>query len=117
MKLFAIIAALILMSSFALAASYKQLTGSYRIGGQTYFDPPENEPQNTHLYIELTGTSAKDLYEMMAAIPQPDVCDEIGTKTKEVGGMTCTRSANGKDYRCWFGVDVKNQKITGGVMC
>jgi hypothetical protein len=117
LKPFAIIVGLVLVSSLAMAAAYNQLTGTYRIGGKTFYDPPENEPQNTHLYIQLTGDAAKDLYQTMSAKPKPDVCGDEGTQTKMIGNVQCTRSADTKTYRCWFGVDVKNQKIVNGVVC
>jgi hypothetical protein len=117
MKGFIIIAGLVLVSSLAVAAAYNQLTGTYRIGGKTFYDPPENEPQNTHLYIQLTGDSAKDLYQTMQVKSKSDVCGDEGTQTKVVGNMQCTRSGGTKTYRCWFGLDVKNQKITSGVVC
>jgi hypothetical protein len=117
MKRFIIIMVLAIASSLVMAATYNQLTGSYRIGGKTLYDPPENEPQNTRLYVELTGDAAKDLYQIMKVKPKPDVCDEEGTLTKVVGNIRCTHSADTKNYRCWFGIDVKNQKITNGVIC
>jgi hypothetical protein len=117
MKRYAVIISLMLVSSLVLAAAYNQLSGTYRIGGKTLYDPPENELQNTHLYIQLTGESAKDLYQTMQAKPKPDDCGDEGNLTKKIGNMQCTRSADNKTYQCWFGVDVKNQKITNGVVC
>ncbi len=117
MKRSTIILALMVVSSFAYAVTHGQLTGTYRIGGKTFYDPPEEEPQNTHIYIQLTGSTAKDMYNVMDAKPQYDICVDNGSKTKTIGEMQCTRSADGKDYRCWFGVDLKRQKITRGVVC
>jgi hypothetical protein len=116
-KRFVIVAGLVLVSSFAVAAVYNQLSGTYRIGGKTFYDPPANEPQNTHLYIQLTGDAAKELYQTMQVKPKPEVCGDEGTLTKVVGNMQCTRDADTKSYRCWFGIDVKNQKIVNGVVC
>ena len=118
MKLFAIIVVLILVSSLAMAAvAYNQLTGTYRIGGKIFYDPPKNEPQDTHLYIQLTGDAAKDLYQTMQIKPKPDACGDEGSLTKVVGNMQCTRSVDTKTHRCWFGVNVINQKIVNGVVC
>ena len=100
-----------------MAGQYKQLSGSYRIGGQTAYDPPENEPQNTLFYVELTGSAAKDMFDQMPVAPVADICADKGTKTKNVGEMRCTQSVGGKQYRCWFGIDIKNQRITNGVVC
>jgi hypothetical protein len=117
MKHFVIILGLILISTLAVAAAYNQLTGTYSIGGITLYDPPENEPQNTHLYIQLTGDAAKDLYQTMKAKAKPDICGDEGSQTKMIGNMQCVHTPNTKTYRCWFGVDVKNQKIVNGVVC
>ena len=108
---------LMVVSSAALAWQYKQLSGSYRISGQTFYDPPENEPQDTHFYVELTGSAAKDLFKKMKVTPVADVCADTGTLSKTIGEMRCTQSANGKQHRCWFGIDIKNQRITNGVVC
>ena len=108
---------LLVASSVALAWQYKPLSGSYRIGGQTVYDPPENEAKNTHFYFELTGTAAKDLFEHMKVAPVADVCADSGEKTKRIGEMRCTQAANGKQHRCWFGLDIRNQRITNGVVC
>jgi len=117
MKRFIFIAGLVLVSSLVMGAAYNQLSGTYHIGGKTFYDPPENEPKNTHLYIQLSGDAAKDLYQTMLVKPKPDVCGDDGSLTKVVGNMQCTRSSDTKTHRCWFGIDVKNQKITGGVVC
>ena len=117
MKSFAIILGLVLVSTLGMAAVYNQLTGTYRIRGQTLYDPPENEPQNTHLYIQLTGDAAKDLYQAMSAKPKPDICGDEGTQTKRIRNIQCSRSADNKIFHCWFGVDIKNQRIVNGVIC
>lgn len=117
MKPFGIITLLLLASSLVYASAYNQLSGTYRIGGKTLYDPPENEPQNTNIYFELSGSAAKDLYQTMAVKPQKEVCGETGTQTKTIGNMQCTLSSGGKEYRCWFGIDVKSQKIVSGVVC
>lgn len=117
MRRIGILALLLIAPSLAMAWQYKQLSGSYRIGGQTVYDPPENEAKNTHFYVELTGAAAKDLFDQMKAPTVANVCADKGTKTKTVGEMRCTQSANAKQYRCWFGIDIKNQRITNGAVC
>lgn len=93
------------------------LSGTYRIGGATFYDPPVEEPQNTHLYVELTGSAARDLYAAMAAPPRADECTGPSVLVKTVGQMQCNRYESGKRYRCWFGVDLRNQAISRGVVC
>ena len=111
---------LLVASALALPAigeEYMPLTGSYAIRGKSFYDPPADEPQDTHIYFELNGKSAQDLYDSMKLKPVRDKCADDGSLTKRNGEMQCTRSADGKDARCWFGVDIKKQKITNGVVC
>ncbi len=117
MKFFIVLLCMVLVSSLAIATTYNKLTGVYRIAGETFYDAPENEPKNTHFYIELSGVAAKDLYKTMTVKPSPDDCIDNGALTKRVGNMQCTRSADKKTYQCNFGIDVDNQKITNGVIC
>jgi hypothetical protein len=109
--------AAILISSFAVASTYNPLSGSYRIAGKDFYDPPENQPQNTHVYFFLEGRSAKDLYQTMKVKPILDVCGAEGIRTKLIGEMQCSFYSDSKSYACWFGIDVKNQKITSAVVC
>jgi hypothetical protein len=107
----------VVLCSLALGAQHKLLSGTYRLSGQTFYDPPEREAQDTHVYFQLTGASARDLYNTMKVGPIAEVCGDAGAKTKVIGGMQCTRSARGTEYRCWFGLDVANQRIVNGVVC
>ncbi len=107
----------IAMQASALAADYKPLVGQYSVGGKTLYDPPDDEPKGTHMYVMLAGATAKDLFVAMRVPAVRDVCRNDGSLTKRVKEMRCTRSVNGKEYTCWFGIDVKNQRITNGVVC
>src|SRR5262249_942754 len=95
----------------------KVLTGSYYIAGQTIVDPPATEAQDTHMYFTLSGVSARDLYNRMKVQGKPAVCRGGGALTKTIGQTRCTRSASGKEFQCWFAIDIANQRITGGVVC
>ena len=99
------------------ATERRALYGTYRLGGSTLYDPPVDEPQNTHLYVELTGSGARDLYEAMAVPPKADECTGPNASVKVIGQMQCNRYKSDNRYRCWFGVDVRTQSITRGVIC
>jgi len=99
------------------AREYHPLTGSYSIGGKTFYDAPDHEPNDTHMYFEFSGSAAKDLFESMKTKPIRDVCANDGSLTKRIQEMQCTQSADRKKHRCWFGIDVKKQSITNGVVC
>ena len=102
-------------SALVFAASHLPLSGTYRIGGATFYDPPADEPQDTHIYFQLTGAPARDLYNIMKVKPVSDPCTPQA-QTKVIDGMRCERS-NRDEYRCWFGVDVERQRIVNGVVC
>jgi len=117
MMRFALFLALICALAAVTAADHSTLSGTYRVGGSTFYDPPSDEPRNTHLYFDLTGSAARELYDSMATAPKSDECTGPNTLGKVIGRMRCNRYENGKHYRCWFGIDVQNQKITRAVVC
>lgn len=108
---------LAVVSIGADAGDYKPLTGAYSIAGKTLLDPPTSEAQNTHIYFSLNGKAALDLYDSMKTKAISNACANDGSMLKRVGEMQCTRSDDGKEYQCWFGIDIKNQKVVGGVVC
>lgn len=112
-----ILLALAVISIGANAGDYKPLAGAYSISGKTLLDPPANEAQNTHIYFSLKGKAALDLYDSMKAKAIPNACANDGSMLKRVGEMQCVRSDDGKEYQCWFGIDIKNQKVVSGVVC
>jgi len=112
-------AALLLFTTSLPLAGWedKVLTGSYSIAGKTIIDPPNTEAQDTHMYFTLSGVSAQDLYNSMKVRARPDTCRGGGALTKSIGEMRCTRSASGREFQCWFGIDIAKQRLTGGVVC
>ena len=113
----ALIIAVLVFCCPALAADYEALKGSYKVGGATLIDPPESEPQDTHFYLDLEGSAARDLYNAMKAKAKAGVCGEPGDLTKRQGGVQCTMVKGGKEYHCAFGVELGTQKVVGGVVC
>lgn len=99
------------------AREYQPLAGSYSIGGKTFYDSPDNEPNDTHIYFEVSGSAAKDLFESMKVHPIRGVCADDGSFTKRIKEMQCTQSADRQEHRCWFGIDLKKQRIKNGVVC
>lgn len=108
---------LFLFATVISGAEQQRLTGFYQFGGKTLYDPPANEPKNTHLYIELTDSAAKDLYQRLDVKAVRDECADDGSYTKNSGAIQCTRGPDGKQYRCWLGVDLKRQSLVGAVNC
>ena len=114
-------ACIVMLATLPLADTHAQqparLTGSYLIGGRTLVDAPPDEPKNTHLYLVLEGTAARDTYRAMSAHARRDACLDDGSLTKTIGAMQCTALAKTKGYRCAFSVNVADQKIEGGSTC
>jgi hypothetical protein len=100
-----------------VAADYRPLQGSYRVAGATLIDPPADEAQDTHFYVDLEGSAARDLYQALEVKAVAGVCGEPGDLTKRSGGVQCTKAAGGKQYHCAFGVELKTQRVVDGVVC
>jgi hypothetical protein len=94
-----------------------RLSGTYAFGGRTLVDPPPGEPRNTHLYVVLEGSAARELYRRMNARAVRDECLDDGSLAKTVGRMQCTQLAHAKGYTCAFSLNLAEQKIEGGVVC
>ena len=105
------------LASSSDAGEFKRLTGEYRLAGENFYDPPANEPSDTHIYFELRGATAADLFAKMKVKAQTGVCGDPSHLTKRIDQMQCTRSDGGKVHRCWFGVDIAKQKLVNGVVC
>jgi hypothetical protein len=116
MKLIAAVACLTFTSA-ASCADYQPLQGAYKVGGATLMDPPASEAQDTHFYLDLEGSAARDLYKAMKAKPVDGVCGEAGDLTKKQGGVQCTMVKGGREFHCAFGVELKTQHVVDGVVC
>ena len=109
--------ATLMLSMVVFAADYQSMQGTYKVGGATLYDPPASEPQDTHFYLDLEGSAARDLYKAMKARAQDGVCGAPGDLTKRSGGVQCTMVKGGGEYHCAFGVELGTQKIVPGVVC
>ena len=108
---------LLVVCASAPCSEYQPLQGEYKIGGKTIFDPPADEPQNTHFYLDFEGTTARDLYNAIPAKPERGICGARNDLTKRSGDVQCTEVEGGKEYHCAFGVELRTHKIVPGVIC
>lgn len=115
MRLLIIVLAVCLAT--ANASEYQPMTGDYMIAGKTFYDPPPHEAKDSHIYFSLEGKAARDLYDSMKVKAVRDQCADDGSMSKRVGEMQCTLSEDGKSYRCWFGIDLKAQRVVNGIIC
>lgn len=116
-KLFLLALVVSVASINAFAEKAKPLNGSYYFHGESLIDPPQDEPRDTRINFDLTGNTARQLYEKMQVPATTDSClsDEGKSFVKTIGEMTCIKT--GKKYECYFSIDIKNQKIAAGIVC
>jgi hypothetical protein len=116
MKIRSLCAAIIActLPSTAMSDDWKPLQGQYAITAQN-LEPAEDELLDTHFRIQLTGVTAKELYDSMKVPETKDEC--TGAARRVVGKMRCLRFEDSKWYECDFSVNVMKQKIEYGVSC
>ena len=94
--------------------SYLPMQGKYRMAGRLAFG--DIDEGDSHIYFQLTGKTAKALYDSMKTPAQKNECAE-GEKVKWVENMKCARSKNGKRYACEFSINVPKQTIELATTC
>jgi hypothetical protein len=93
------------------------LRGNLYIAGKTAIDPPPNEPKKTHAYMTIEGAAALQMYRAMNAAERDDECLGDGWRTKSAGTLQCSISANRKDARCNFSVDLIAGRLASRSAC
>ena len=114
MKLLAL-TLLLASSTLSYAEDWKDVTGIYAITAEDYLDPPPEQKENTHFRLQLTGDSAKDLYNAMSVEPIEDEC--TGGMAKSIQQMKCLYFASDNTYECHFSINIAEQKIEYGIAC
>lgn len=97
------------------AADWKPLQGTFALTPEHYLDPPETERKDSHLRVELSGVSARELFAAMKAPEIRDPC--TGALARQVGEMQCLFFKEKNHYECSFAIDVMRQTIEHGVTC
>jgi hypothetical protein len=104
-----------LLSIGAHGAEWKALSGTYAITPESYLDPADDEPANSHIRFQLDGESARELYH---ALPGDAVKDECtGLDMKSAGNVRCRFDRGESSFECDFSIDIPEQKIEYGVAC
>lgn len=106
---------LVTSTSWALAADWKPLQGTYALTAMNYLDPADDEPKDSHLRFQLSGDVAKDVYLAMKVAEKPDEC--TGASSKQVGEMQCLYDKNEDNYTCHFSINLMEQRIEYGIAC
>ena len=99
----------------AQAADWKPIQGTFAVTSATLIDPADTERKDSHIRIQLTGRTARDLFAAMKAAPVKDEC--TGGVAKRIGEMQCVQFRAQGRYECSFSVDIMAQKIEYGVPC
>ena len=110
---------LILILPYGAHAQTKRerpLTGSFFYSQQDIHLEPVDAIQ-THLWIELSGESAKTLYERLKTEPEPYACGDRGQRVKQIKGTTCIYERDKNSYSCLLGIDLDRQIVNGGHPC
>jgi hypothetical protein len=106
---------LLASSTFLFASDWKDVTGIYAITPEDYLDPPPTQAPDTHFRLQLTGDSARDLYNAMSVEPIEDEC--TGGMAKSIQQMKCLYFAGEDSYECHFSINIAEQKIEYGIAC
>lgn len=107
----------LVVSALAFSESpFKELSGFYYISSAPHPDPEEALPDNTHLYLNLSGEAAQKAYEAIQAKPVKNYCGEDHFE-KIVGNFSCAYYPDSKKYECYFSVNITNGEIELGGFC
>lgn len=104
---------LLLFSIPSIANEYLPINGKYRLAGKIAFG--DIEPGNSHLYIKITGESAKKLYAAINAREDKEGCTPTASKT--AGNIVCHKHSNSFPGYCIFAVSIDENKIELGETC
>ncbi len=80
-------------------------------------DPPDDEPDDTHIYLWITGQAARDIYVMIDSEATQEPCLDDGTLSKQSGNIQCDFDPGKDHYRCYLSIEVSTNKVGPGVVC
>ncbi len=106
---------LVFLPAVVHAADWKPLEGTFAVTSRNYLDPSREEPVDSHFRLQLTGETAKALYDAMHVDPVEDEC--TGYRAKNIGEMQCLFDPQQEKYDCHFSVEIGSQRIGYGVAC
>ena len=90
--------------------------GDFAVGGKTLFDPPTEEPKDTHIRFRIHGDAAREMYNLMDVEPVLDQCgpDHL---TKVSGNIKCDYFEQNQTHACYFGLGLRENDVVQGVWC
>jgi hypothetical protein len=72
---------------------------------------------STHFYVWMEGESAEAMFRYLPGEEWEDLCAGAGTWAKSHAGIQCTESADRKEHRCYFAIDLPEGQLRRGVTC
>jgi hypothetical protein len=97
-------------------SEYKPLKGSYLIYSGELGEQEAPTQIDRKLAIEVTGQMARDMFTSMPPDFKPTCSGEKGDRDRRKGNLYCT-CHNGKEYRCFIGLNLRTGKSIGAGSC
>lgn len=102
------------IASIAVAAEWRSIEGDYAITEADYPDAPEGQVK-THFRLQLSGSTAKELYDALPAGFEKDLCS--GAEMRSSGDLRCYYTADQQRYECDFSINLKTSEVDYGTSC
>jgi len=100
------------VASFAGALEPEVLHGEYQLAGPLDHKGSPGEGRS-HLYISVTDSAARALYESLAVEPHDDSC--TGYRLKARGNVACYEIKPNDEYFCSFSINLERGAIEAGL--
>jgi len=108
---------IIFISFFAFSDSpFEPFTGTYHISGAPISDTKSSLPENTHIYFNVSGEAAHDIYFSLSGKPKLNKCG-VDHYEKSSGDFTCSYYPSEDKYSCDFSLNIQAGKLDSGGVC
>jgi len=96
-------------------APYKPFSGKYTIYSGELGDQQTPTRNEIKVSFIVDGRTAKEMFDSISP-DDKETCGGEGARARTKGNVWCTYQP-GKDYRCYFGFDLRTGKSIGGGIC
>jgi len=108
---------IIFVSFFVLSDSpFEPLMGSYHISGAPILDAKGSLPMNTHVYFNVSGEAAHNIYISLEGEPELNKCG-VDHYEKSSGDFICSYYPSEDKYSCDFSIDIQAGKLSSAGVC
>jgi len=107
-----VLAGMVVLTSGAQALDPVKLEGEFQLSGRLDHNGSTTRGRS-HLYVSLTGDTAKTLYESLGGDPTEDVC--TGHKLKGRSNVVCYEIMPNEKYFCSFSVNIERGTVEAGL--